>query len=212
MTNVSLKSNQSLVIKDANWSQKALSETIHVQPTFTSLEPIDSTVKAAHKDYLAKGWYRIGGTNFTSMCAKCLTIESAEQPGKSLLGKAQLQVLNDSTSRLKLIEDTRSPLLFISEGGSEWVLDVKPVPLAGPIKSSPVKKGDSTSVIFTGYDFSNIVSVTFEDTTLVILAKDSKSITVLVNSKVTSSAGSKELLAVGGDGKPIILPLTVNGS
>jgi hypothetical protein len=42
-----------------------------------------------------------------------------------------------------------------------------------------------------------------------VLAQDKKSITVLVTTKVTTSAGSKDLIATGADGKPVILPLTV---
>jgi hypothetical protein len=68
---------------------------------------------------------------------------------------------------------------------------------------------DSVSVVFTGKGFSGVSGVMFETNNLSVLARDTKSITVLVTTKVTASTGTKDLIATGADGKPIILPLTV---
>jgi hypothetical protein len=194
-------------------------------PTFTGIEPLIVPAKpaaGADASTLSKGPYEVSGTGFESICApdksqvlQCLSLVDASTGNATSLKSHHFQVLNDQAARLVLDNDTKPHLLLHwtnKEGqNTEWSLTTKATaPAATTITADKsLKKGDSLSVVFNGKDFSGVSVVSFEDTTLTILAKDTKSITVLVTTKVTASPGSKDLIATGADGKPIVLPVII---
>lgn len=217
-----LKSTPSVVVKDVNWYQKPFSRRIQIDPSFTSIQPLIASPSGGAAGSLTKGFYRLSGSGFAGICGpdksgvrSCLTLTSSSDTTKLLsLDDAHFKVLNDSDARLQLEKDTPTPLVFLWSGAatqSEWTIDTKAAAPASTTITADgsLKKGDSRSIIFSGTDFSSIATVSFEGTALSVLAKDAKSITVLVTTTVTTSTGTKDLIAVGSDGKPIILPVAV---
>jgi hypothetical protein len=65
--------------------------------------------------------------------------------------------------------------------------------------------------VFSGQDFTSISQITFEDAPLSIVAKDKKSISVLLTTKVTAAEGNKTLVATPTTGKPTMLSIYVEG-
>jgi len=220
-----LSSDPAITVKDVNWSNRPVITRIRVGPTFTSMQSLVTPTKAGgagDDTVLSKGPYEVLGTGFESICApdenktlQCLSLVDATSGTATPFKSDHFQVLNDQVARLVLDQDTKPPLLLhwtdTDNQVTEWSLATKPAaPPTTPITADKsLKKGDSLSVVFSGQDFSGVSIVSFEETPLTVLAKDTKSITVLVTTKVTASPGSKDLIATGGDGKPIVLPLIV---
>jgi hypothetical protein len=219
-----LAANPMVAVKDVNWSQEPISIPIRIGPTFSNIEPLSKPVPDNQAPAsLKKGIYRMNGTGFRNICQpsgdktfSCLALANPDTGAIEKLDSDHLEVLNDGSARIRLDKQSTLPLLVIwqdENGDSEWPISTKPVP---PVSKNitadkSLKKNDSQSVVFSGKDFTGVTAVSFEDTNLAVLAKDNKSITVLVTTKVTATIGAKALVATGADGKPTILPLTVVG-
>ena len=221
-----LTADPAVTVKDVNWAEAPITKRIRIGPTFTALQPLSSSVPGGTGDAsptpIRKGLYRVAGTGFNAICPPnpdqvfdCLALSYPETGKETSLDTKHFQLLNGETARIALNAVPRGQitLLWTNDDGqkTEWVLTTKTTPSA-PTAIKPdksLRKGDSLSVVFSGRDFSSVSTVSFEDTNLTVLAKDTKSLTVMITTKVTASIGSKDLIAIGADGKPIVLPLTV---
>jgi hypothetical protein len=210
-----------------DWSSDPITKRIRAGPTFTaikSLKDSDAPTSGAKDDpaLLQTGTYRVTGTGFDAICPveikdknrfPCLRLDLGTGKATSLDNK-HFEILNDQSARLTLDQDAKGQVSIIwinsDKQMAEWSLSTVPAPSAATtITAKPVKKGDSFSVVFGGRDFTGVSGVSFEGNALNVLDQDKKSITILVTTKVTASAGSKDLIAIGSDGKPIVLPLVV---
>ncbi|WP_125486725.1 hypothetical protein [Edaphobacter aggregans] len=176
-------------------------------------------------------WYEVTGTGMlqikTRDCLKtapsCLQMVSPKAPVLlQNIDPDKFVVLDDYSALIgpigPLTTDTPLRLVWndpVATGiQQEWDISLKKQDAdstSGKITATPsqLSKGDSLSVVFKGQDFTSISTVTFENIPLTILAKDKTSLTVLVSTQVTASAGSKTLIATPSTGKPVLLPITV---
>jgi hypothetical protein len=174
------------------------------------------------------GLYELKGTGLRSFCKRdgtcdltSLTYINSSNGTAATFKANQVVIINDRTARLAIDQDMTKavpnwPLVLewtdpVVGVKSDWSLSTK---VSAPTRTTITadkqpKCHDSLSVTFSGQDFSGVTNVAFETTNLNVLAKDTKSITVLVTTGVTATLGTKDLIATGADGKPIILPLTV---
>jgi hypothetical protein len=176
---------------------------------------------------LTAGLYQLTGTAFRSFCKSDGTCEpsslayvNASTGAATALKPTELQIINDQTARLtvdgditKAVPNWPIVLEWTDSSGvkSDWSLSTKVNSQSSTAITADKqpKRHDSVSVVFSGQDFSGVSGVAFENTNLTIMAKSTKSITVLVTTGVTATIGTKDLIATGADGKPIILPVTV---
>jgi hypothetical protein len=220
-----LKQLPSLVVRDLEWTPKQVTAPIVKDPTFLTVATAGATTNADPKT-LATGWYSVTGTNFEQVsladCATkgspCMQLLNSTDPGNNInLDKAHIHVANASSLFVKLDTATPAPLTIVWNDGrglSTWSLTPKNSSADKKVAADPaqLQKGDSRVVHFTGVDFSKTSGVKFEDTDLSVISKDkdSQGISVLVPTKVTGTAGTKQMLAVqAGGGDPILLTVTV---
>lgn len=235
-----LTGNPAVVVKDVSWSQSPVSATISIGPAFSAVQllraktspPTGAGTPPPGKDntdstVVTQGLYQIAGTGFRSFCktaSTCdlspLTYIDTTSGAATTFDNTQLRIIDDRTARLtvddkiaKAVPNWPLVLEWTDPSGakSDWSLSTKATPPTSITADIQPNRNDGVKVVFSGQDFSGVSNVGFEGTNLTILAKDSKSITVLVTTAVTKTAGTKDLIATGADGKPIVLPLTVVG-
>jgi hypothetical protein len=223
-----INSSPVVAVRDFGWTAATQTGTMGIDPTFVSMQLLAKTSASSSGDAPGNGWYRLTGTNLqlatiTPKCDgradPCLDLYvGGDRTNASLLDSAHFKVLNDTEAYLNLDVAPSGPLHFLwthDKTTSEWSIDVATAKapdskiVANPSK---LKQGDSLTVQFTGADFSGISAVTFEDGSLRILSQDKKTMTILVTTKVTNAAGTKNLIATGADGKPVILSIDVDSS
>ena len=214
----SLRSAQIFLVRDLAWEGFAKKGAIEFAPSVTSLAAYSA---AESKD----PWYFLSGFNFSPAPSGLKVYENGDPKGAPLT-KDNFKFLSGTAALIKLSGTPGSSVKIASDATTDsvpvaWDLTIPKADQKQSPSSDPAALyvGDSRTVTFSGQDFSKVVDVVFEGTTLLpppITQKNlNNQIAVPVSDVVTRTPGYKELLAetppdsAGNKGTPMVLSIQV---
>jgi len=218
-----LRNAQKFLVRDVTWEDMQASGTTVFAPSFTGLSILSADPSSSDN---GKTTFALAGYDFGRIQLECNSSINRDRPylqifiGAKALSPSDIgfTIQSDNLATMFLNKEmlagakavrfrlSGSPYGYPDQN-AEWEL---PIPKADSTKivASPafLRVGDSETVSFSGRDFSTFSaktdSVKFEDQAVALAAKynpDSKSLEVIISTKVTSQAGHKELtLTMGG--------------